>query len=487
MSNDMTPAPTLTPTPTPTPTTTPTTLRPVCFMVMPFGIKPVLPRPDRAPEKIDFDALWNKALSPLISELGYEPVRADQDTGASIILEMLERLYFSDLVVADMTIPNGNVYYEIGIRHACKRTGCLLISADWTTALFDTNQMRRLVYPLADGMVSDEAALAIQAALRSGARGLADGASPMYQTIPGFPDPTRIDPNRASVIRAQLDALSAFQARVRGARLTRDRTQAADLARALRTDYPATGAVPHSVALEVALLLRDMVGWQDCIAYVDALPASMRDDDALQEQRCLALSKTGNHLQAIGALQELVQRRGDSAERQGLIGGRYKKLAAEATKRGDSNAASDYLDQAITHYEAGMQLDLNDYYCSCNLPRLYKSRDDEGDAARAATIAQLVVMACERARARNAQDEWLNPTLLGMAFDAADVAAAKRCLKAVRRDGPAAWKLETTLADLQHSVAQVADATTQQALTAMVDELQALLLPPAAPAPSAAG
>ncbi len=455
-----------------------TPLRPVCFMVMPFGIKPVLPRPDRAPEKIDFDALWNKALSPLISELGYEPVRADQDTGASIILEMLERLYFSDLVVADMTIPNGNVYYEIGIRHACKRTGCLLISADWTTALFDTNQMRRLVYPLTDGAVSDGAAEAIKTALRSGARGLADGASPMYQSIPGFPDPARIDPSRASAIRAQLDALSAFQARVRAARLTRDRSQATDLARALRSDYPASGAVPHSVALEVALLLRDLVGWQDCITYIDALPAAIRDDDALQEQRCLALSKTGNHLQAIGALQELVQRRGDTAERQGLIGGRYKKLSTEASKLGDASAASDYLDQAIAHYEAGMQLDLNDYYPSCNLPRLYKSRDDEGDAARAATTAQVAMMACERAKARNAQDEWLNPTLLGLAFDAADVAAAKRCVKAVRRDGPAAWKLDTTLDDLRRSVAQVADPAAQQALLAMVDELQGLLTPP---------
>ena len=104
-----------------------TKLRPVCFMVMPFGTKPVEPRPDSAPDKIDFDALWNKALAPVIEELGYQPVRADQETGASIILEMLERLFFSDLVVADMTLPNGNVYYEVGIRHACKRTGCVLV------------------------------------------------------------------------------------------------------------------------------------------------------------------------------------------------------------------------------------------------------------------------------------------------------------------------------------------------------------------------
>jgi tetratricopeptide (TPR) repeat protein len=449
-------------------------------MVMPFGTKAVLPRPDRAPEKIDFDALWNKALAPLIDELGYEPVRADQDTGASIILEMLERLYFSDLVVADMTIPNGNVYYEIGIRHACKPTGCLLISADWSQPLFDNAQMRRLVYPLPDGSVSDDHALAIQAALRGGARALAEGASPMVQHIPGYPDPARIDPQRASVIRAQLDALSAFQARVRAARLTRDRAQAAELARALRDEYPADSAVPQSVALEVAMLLRDVVGWQDCIAYIDALPAALREGDALQEQRSLALSKTGDHLQAIGALEQLIERRGPSAERHGLIGGRYKKLAAQAAAQGDAEAAADYLDQAIEHYEKGMQSDLNDYYPSCNLPRLYRQRGDDGDAERAAVAAQVAMMACERAKARNSQDEWLNPTLLGLAFDAADLVRAKALVKAVRKDGPAAWKLQTTLDDLDRSVAQVDDSGTSATLAGLVAELRGLLKPFAA-------
>jgi hypothetical protein len=48
---------------------------------------------------VNFDALWDKALAPLIEALGYQPVRADQDLGASIILDMLERLYFSDLIL----------------------------------------------------------------------------------------------------------------------------------------------------------------------------------------------------------------------------------------------------------------------------------------------------------------------------------------------------------------------------------------------------
>jgi hypothetical protein len=58
-------------------------------------------------------------------------VRADQDTGALIITQMIERLYFADLVLADMTIPNGNVYYEVGVRHAAKEIGCVLLAADW--------------------------------------------------------------------------------------------------------------------------------------------------------------------------------------------------------------------------------------------------------------------------------------------------------------------------------------------------------------------
>ena len=84
------------------------------------------------------------------------------------------------------------------------------------------------------------------------------------------------------------------------------------------------------------------------------------------------------------------------------------------------------------------------------------------------------MLACERARSRNAQDEWLNPTLLGLAFDAADVPAAKRYVKEVRRDGPAAWKLETTIADLERSVEQMRDPAQREALARLLEELRAV-------------
>src|SRR3712207_2270409 len=96
--------------------------RPICFMIMPYGTKPTgQGQGGNAPDKVDFDRLWRSAIQPALDTLGYDPVRADQDLGALIIHEMIERLAISDLVVADLSIPNGNVYYEVGIRHAAKQ------------------------------------------------------------------------------------------------------------------------------------------------------------------------------------------------------------------------------------------------------------------------------------------------------------------------------------------------------------------------------
>ena len=73
-------------------------MRPICFMIMPYGTKDTQAPAGRGPARVDFDALWRLAFAPAIDTLGYEAIRADQDLGALIIQEMLERLALSDLV-----------------------------------------------------------------------------------------------------------------------------------------------------------------------------------------------------------------------------------------------------------------------------------------------------------------------------------------------------------------------------------------------------
>lgn len=446
-------------------------VKPLCFMVMPYGRKPSQVEPGKGPAEIDFNALWDRAYVPVITGLGYEPVRADQDLGALIIKEMLERLYFADLVLADMTIPNANVYYEVGIRHASRDSGCVLLAADWSKQMFDLAQMRMIRYPLPEGEVTVATAAVIRQAITDGIGSLKDGRSPMHESLPGFP--AEPDPAAASTMREQLGALSAFQAEVRA---VRSAPRADRMASALRLlDAHSRVAAQPVVALSLLRMLIEAVDkpadWPHVLQYIDRLPPKIREIAEIREQRALAVSETGQPTEAVGALEELVRIAGPSPERLGLLGGRYKRLMKAAS---DPAERLRYLAKAIDNYEQGMRLDLNEYYCASNLPRLYRERGRKGDEERAQSTLHLVVAACDRALRRGVLDEWLRPTLLGAAFDAADADKAEELLPDIVAEGAARWKLTSTLADLERSVAQVEDAGRRDRLTAVLHELQGL-------------
>lgn len=247
-------------------------LKPVCFMVMPYGRKRTHAEPGGGPAEIDFNALWDLAYVPVITELGYQPVRADQDTGALIITQMLERLYFADLVLADMTIPNGNVYYEIGIRHAAKRTGCVLLAASWSQQLFDVAQMRTVRYPLPEGEITAATSQAIQQAIKRAIPILAQGVSPMHESIKGYP--TNVDERAASTMKDQLTRQAEFQAQVRAVRAA-PRQDRMGLAQRLVATYQRS-PMTAPVAIALLLMLRDCADslddWGMCSSSSTACP-----------------------------------------------------------------------------------------------------------------------------------------------------------------------------------------------------------------------
>jgi hypothetical protein len=438
-------------------------------MVMPYGRKPTQAEPGKGPVEIDFNALWDRAYVPVIEALGYEPLRADQDTGALIITQMLERLYFADLVLADMTVPNGNVYYEIGIRHAARPNGCVLLGADWSRQLFDVAQMRTVRYPLPEGEITEATAKGIRDAIAKAIPALAEGLSPMHQSIVGYPQSVR--PETATSMKDQMASLAAFQGQVRAVRAA-PRAERMARAHAL-VEQCGKGPIKSNVALALLLLLRDSADtaadWGTVVSFIDGLPADLRALHEFTEQRALALSNAGQLLDAIAALQALVESAGPTQERLGLLGGRYARLARNASDPADRQRA---VAQAIDHYERGMELDLNEYFCACNLPRLYRQRERKGDEERAQNVLRAVIAACERAKRRNATDPWLRATLLGAAFDAGDADKAEELAEEVKDEGAARWQLDSLLGALQSSVALVADTELRERLQSVVDRLK---------------
>jgi tetratricopeptide (TPR) repeat protein len=432
--------------------------KPLCFMIMPYGRKPTQADAGHGPAEIDFNALWDRGYVPVIKALGYEPVRADQDTDALIISQMLERLYFSDLVLADMTIPNGNVYYEVGIRHAAKETGCVLLGAEWSRQLFDVVQMRTIRYPLAEGNVSEPTAQAFQNAIMEGVRGLARGISPMYQSVPGYP--SKVDPRAATSMRSQMADLAAFQTKIRAVRAA-PRASRMSLAQQLIAS-DGTPPATYPVARALLVLLRDsaedVADWNIVLDFLRKLPADFANQPEVSEHLAFAKSQTGSDAQSIAELETLIDTVGPTPERLGLLGGRYKRQMN--------------LTKAINCYERGMDLDLNEYYCSSNLPRLYRQRGSKGDEERAQTVLRLVIAACERAKRRDVTDEWLRPTLLGAAFDAGDADKAEELVDDLIAEGPARWKLDTILRGLEASAHHIKDAAQRARLLAVVARLK---------------
>ena len=229
--------------------------------------------------------------------------------------------------------------------------------------------------------------------------------------------------------------------------------------------------------------MRDNLSWEGLLSFVKNLPEAIQQHDFTREQTLLAKSKLGDHETAIAGLQELNTRRGQTPERYRLIGGRYKELwRAARDERKERREKSEaglqeqgYLDDAIENYRIGMKLDLNEYYCISNLPGLLRSRGGPGDEEEAAFLDRLTVLATQRKIDRGEDDGWARSTLLGAAFRVADGTEVARLAKEVVREGPAVWKLGSTLKDINDTIDAMPESEIKEQLVKTRDRLAGLI------------
>ena len=119
-------------------------MTPHAFVAMAFGTKPGA---DGQP--IHFNRVFDELLAPALRDAGFTVVRADQEQRAGDIrTDMFQELLAADLVLADLTIDNPNVWYELGVRHALRLRGVVLVQGPRATQPFDTYTDRKLNYSL---------------------------------------------------------------------------------------------------------------------------------------------------------------------------------------------------------------------------------------------------------------------------------------------------------------------------------------------------
>ena len=112
-----------------------------CFVIMPFNEKR--------------NKVYQRAIRPAVEKAGLACIRADERLSPTpILFDIYDAILSARVVLADISEPNANVYYELGIGHALKQHVILLCEKD-VKLPFDISGIRHISYEWAMG--GDEA------------------------------------------------------------------------------------------------------------------------------------------------------------------------------------------------------------------------------------------------------------------------------------------------------------------------------------------
>ncbi|MDB6102791.1 MAG: hypothetical protein JWO52_2790 [Gammaproteobacteria bacterium] len=108
-----------------------------CFVMQPFI----------APYGTYYDAIFR----PAIEKASLVPVRADTEifSTGKIMDQILRGIRAADVLLAELTTKNANVYYELGIAHALGKP-VVLIAANESDVPFDLRHIRVIYYDMTD-------------------------------------------------------------------------------------------------------------------------------------------------------------------------------------------------------------------------------------------------------------------------------------------------------------------------------------------------
>lgn len=94
----------------------------------------------------DFEDVYRMGIKETASQLGIKAERVDEQIFSEGILERIYRqIDVSDIVVADMSGQNANVFYEVGYAHGREKL-CILLTKDAGDIPFDLKHHRHVVY-----------------------------------------------------------------------------------------------------------------------------------------------------------------------------------------------------------------------------------------------------------------------------------------------------------------------------------------------------
>jgi hypothetical protein len=349
------------------------------FIIRPFGVK----------QGIDFDAVAERLIGPALAEIGV----TGRDTieilrQGNIRIDMFQCLLTADLVVADLSIHNANVFYELGIRHALRSKRTFLVRSNQDAYPFDLQTDRYLEYDRENPAATlPRLVAALRHTLAS-----ESADSPVFALLPELEEQQR----------------SRFLAVPRGfgeeTEIALDGKHAGDLG---LLAAEAEGFPWESEGLRVVGRAQyQLKDWRGARATWEKIRQLEEDDLEANTllgtiyQRLDDLTRSDQALQRVLASKGLAP--GPRAEANALLGRnaktRWKKDWQGRPPEGERALRSPFLEQSCEAYARGFAADLNHFYSGLNalameivlielaraLPAVWSERFDNDDEAAAA-------------------------------------------------------------------------------------------------------
>lgn len=426
-------------------------MRPLCFVLMPFGQKPT-----GDGRLVNFDVVYEKLIKPAVISADLDPLRADEEiTGGIIHKAMFERLVLCDYAVADLTTANANVFYELGIRHSVRPWATQLIFAEgWGQLPFDVRLLRAIPYELGpDGTPTNTKQNITNLAkrIRSSVEVATD--SPLYQMLDDFPVPD-IKRLKTDIFRDRVQYAMDIKTK-----LAKARQEGEDTVAAIELDIGDISRADAAVVIELFLSYRAVKSWERMISLVERMSPSLSATVLVREQLSLALNRIGRSDEAERVLKDLIADRGGSSETYGMLGRIYKDRWEEAINSGKKYLAQGLLEQAISTYLKGFEADWRDAYPGINAVTLmeYKNPPDQ----RQSILLPVVQYSNERRIAQGNPDYWDYATQLELAVLGCDKVTGEAALAAALALMREAWEPETTA----HNLALIRQARSERGET----------------------
>lgn len=111
----------------------------VCFVISPIG-------KEGSEVRKSADEVLEYIINPICKKYKYKVIRADKMSNSGLITKaIIEQIISADLVIADLTGNNPNVFYELAIRHSYRKPAIQIVKGELAIP-FDIANMRTISY-----------------------------------------------------------------------------------------------------------------------------------------------------------------------------------------------------------------------------------------------------------------------------------------------------------------------------------------------------